>query len=344
MSAPLDRKALIVLLAGASVIGVGSVLVRLTGTGPAAAGFWRLACALPWLALLIAGERRRGGTAGGRVPSLGAPAAVMALCGLLFATDVVSWHYSLSFTSIAASSVLANLTPVIVTVLAWAVFRERPAPVFLAGLALAVGGAAIMAATRSGGRGVHPLAGDGLALLASFWYSLYFMAVRRARRTATALQVMTASTVVGAPLLLAAALLLGEPMLPAAALGWAACLGLGLMHVGGQGAIAWALGRVPTALAAMVILVQPVVAAATSWLVFREAVGPVAALGAVLALAGVAVAQLASRGRPPVTGEAEGGCGPGLSTSGFAEQLLGRGQVGLHLPFPLGIGLRIIAR
>ena len=84
-------------------------------------------------------------------------------------------------------------------------------------------------------------------------------------------------------------------------------MGLGLMHVGGQGSIAWALGRVPTALAAMVILVQPVVAAAASWVVFHEAVGPVQALGGLLALAGVAVAQLVSRDQPPppVVGEAE---------------------------------------
>ena len=314
MSAAPDRKALIVLLAGASVIGVGTVLVRLAGTGPAAAGLWRLAFGLPWLGLLILAERRRSGRAvgvgsapGSGAPGLGAPAGVMAVCGVLFAADLVSWHYSLKFTSIADSSVLANLTPVIVTVLAWVAFRERPAPVFLAGLALAVTGAATMALVRSGGRGTHPIAGDGLALLASFWYSLYFMTVRRARRTASALQVMLASSLIGAPLLLAAALTLREAMLPAGLIGWGACFGLGVMHVGGQGAIAWSLGRVPTALAAMIILVQPVVAAAASWVVFHEAVGPLQALGGLLALAGVAVAQLVSRGRPapPVIGEAE---------------------------------------
>ena len=319
MSAAPDRKALIVLLAGASVIGVGTVLVRLAGTGPAAAGLWRLVFGLPWIGLLILAERRRSGRAAGvgsapgpaapglGASGLGAPAGVMAVCGGLFAADLVSWHYSLKFTSIADSSVLANLTPVIVTVLAWVAFRERPASVFLAGLALAVTGAATMALVRSGGRGTHPIAGDGLALLASFWYSLYFMTVRRARRTASALQVMLASSLIGAPLLLVAALVLRETMLPAGLIGWGACFGLGMMHVGGQGAIAWSLGRVPTALAAMIILVQPVVAAAASWVVFHEAVGPLQALGGLLALAGVAVAQLVSRGRPapPVIGEAE---------------------------------------
>ncbi len=309
MSDAPDRKPLLVLLAGAVIIGAGAVLVRLSGVGPASAGLWRLVFALPWMGLMVLGERRRVRSPATTPPSpgFGAPGSVLGLCGVLFAADLLSWHYSLHFTSIADSSVLANLTPVIVTVLAWIVFRERPAPAFLAGLGLAVAGAVTMAAVRSGGRGVHPAAGDGLALLASFWYSLYFMTVRRARRTASALQVMTASTFIGAPLLLVAALGLRETLAPDSLIGWGACVGLGLMHVGGQGAIAWALGKVPTALAAMVILIQPVVAAAASWLVFREAVGPIEALGGGLALAGVAVAQLTSRSQPPppVSGEAE---------------------------------------
>ncbi len=302
---PTDRKPLLVLLAGAGVIGAGTVLVRLAGTGPAAAGWWRLAFALPWLALLSAHERR--GPL--QTPGLGAPAGVLALCGLTFAADLISWHYSLHLTSIANATTLANLTPVIVTVLAWAWLRERPAGRFLAGLALAVAGAATMAAARSGGQGANPSLGDGLAILASVWYALYFMVVRTARRTASALQVMLASSLIGAPLMLVAALTLHERLAPATLAGWAACVALGVMHVAGQGAIAWSLGKVPTALAAVVVLIQPVVAALAAWMVFGEAIGAVQALGALLALAGVALAQAAARRPPPVSGEAEAAAG-----------------------------------
>ena len=303
MSATTDRKAVLVLLFGASVIGAGTVLVRLAGTGPAAAGWWRLLFAFPLLAVLAAVERRRGG--GG--PGLGASPRLLLVCGLTFALDLIFWHYSLRLTAIATSTVLANMTPVIVTVLAWLVFRERPAAAFLAGLALALAGAATMALSRhGGGGGAAPLLGDGLAVGASFWYALYFMAVRGVRRTASALQVMLASSAVGAPIVLLSAIALHETLLPATAAGWTACAALGLMHVSGQGAIAWSLGKVPTALAAVVVLCQPVVAALAGWLVFHEAIGPVQALGALLALAGVAIAQAAARrAAPPVAGEAE---------------------------------------
>ena len=44
--------AVIVLLIAASVLGLAPILVRLAETGPAAAGFWRLALAIPLLLLL----------------------------------------------------------------------------------------------------------------------------------------------------------------------------------------------------------------------------------------------------------------------------------------------------
>ncbi|HKP78136.1 MAG TPA: EamA family transporter, partial [Phenylobacterium sp.] len=98
-------------------------------------------------------------------------------------------------------------------------------------------------------------------------------------------------------LMLTTALLLGEPILPGGAAGWAACAGLGLMHVAGQGSIAWAMGRLPTATASVVVLIQPVVAACLGWILFAEPIGPLQGLGAAITLGGVVLAQWASRKR-----------------------------------------------
>ena len=309
MSALKSRAPVLVLVLSACVIGLAAILVRVTHTGPAAAGFWRLTFALPWLFVLLARSRRTAtkpvGVRAGR-RWLGAPLWVMPLCGSMFAADLVCWHYSLRLTSIANSTVLANMTPVVVTVLAWLVLRQRPAGVFLAGLALAVGGAALMAsAAHSGGAGSNPPLGDTLALITSCWYALYFLSVSKARETASTIQVMMGSTLVGAPLLLLAAVALHEPLTPTATSGWLACVLLGVVHVAGQGGVAWALGKVPTALAALVVLVQPVAASLLSWGLFGEALSPIQALGGALALCGVALAQVSARARtPPTQGEA----------------------------------------
>jgi drug/metabolite transporter (DMT)-like permease len=277
------------LVFGACVIGFSAVLVRLTGVGPSASGFWRLLCALPLLALMT---RRAEG-------ELGRPTPIALLVGLLFALDLGFWHYGIKFTSVSASTVLSNLTPVVVTAFAWVFLKQRPRPLFLLALVVAVGGAWMMGAGKGAGTPVlnAPL-GDFFSLTTALWYALYFLAVARARQTEGTSRLMLWSGLAGAPLLLVAALLLGEPVVPTTLAGAAACLGLGLVHIGGQGSIAWAMGRLPPALASVVVLVQPVVATYAGFLLFGEALGPLQTAGAVVALAGVVLAQWAARPRP----------------------------------------------
>ncbi|MBR7621034.1 EamA family transporter [Phenylobacterium sp. 20VBR1] len=273
------------LLLGACVIGVGPVLVRLSETGPAAAGFWRLVFALPLLALM-------GQTTGG----LGKPPGAAVLAGVAFALDLGFWHYGIANTSVAKATVLSNLTPVLVTAFAWIFLKQRPRRLFLLAVAFAVAGAWTMALTKGAGSiGVNPPLGDALSAATAIWYSLYFLVVSSARQTMSATRIMFWSTLVGAPLMLVAALALGEQILPTGLGGWAACAGLGLMHVAGQGSIAWALGRLPAATASVVVLVQPVVAALLGWLLFNELLGTWPAVGAAVALGGVVLAQWASR-------------------------------------------------
>lgn len=281
-----SRVGMIVLLAGASIIGLAPILVRLADAGPAAVGFWRMIFALPLLALVARQE------SGG----VGPWGWILGLAGVAFALDLAFWHYGIALTSVAKATILSNLTPVIVTGVAWLVFRERIRPLFVAAVALAVGGACLMTLARDPGLpGVNPPLGDAFSAMTAVWYALYFLAVQRARGNRGAAQVMFWSSLTAAPLLLAASLLLEERLLPATAGGWAACVGLGLMHVTGQGAIAWALGRLPASVTSVVVLIQPVIAALLGFFLLGEVFGPGQMLGGAVALTGVILAQRAAR-------------------------------------------------
>ncbi|WP_396595409.1 DMT family transporter [Brevundimonas sp. R86498] len=293
---------LMVVLASASVLGLAPILVRLTETGPAAAGFWRFAFALPLLLVLV-------GRPGGE--GLRRPSKWMLLAGLFFTLDLSFWHYGIVMTSVANATVLCNLTPVVVTLIGWMFFRERPARLFILALALAMGGALAMAAGARPGQGTNPPLGDLLSLTVSFWYAGYFLAVKAARTTAGALRVTFWATLAGLPLMGAVSLGMGEDMIPATAAGWAACVAMGLMHVAGQGGVAWALGRLPAAITAVTILIQPLVAAGLSWIVFGETLAPVQALGGALVLAAIVLAQWSNRaGAETKTGAAPEGTAP----------------------------------
>jgi drug/metabolite transporter (DMT)-like permease len=279
--------ALAALVAGALAIGAAPILVRLAHAGPAVVGFWRLALALPLLWILA--WRARIGPVRQASP-------VMLAAGLFFALDLVCWHYGIRLTSIVNSAVLPNLTPVLVALAGWLLLNERPTSRFVVGLAAAVAGAAVMSlGGHSGSRQGAGQLGDALCLATAVWYGLYFLCVRQARASRTTLEVMIWTSLVGAPILLAAAVILREPLLPTVEVGRLALLGLGVVHVAGQGAIAWALGRLPASTAALIVLIQPVAAAALAWLTFGEIPTAWQSAGAVLALAGVVAAQTGGR-------------------------------------------------
>lgn len=292
--------ALLVLLAAACVLGLAPILVRLTETGPAAAGFWRFAFAMPLLLVLTARPKFLGGGGGG----MGLPSKWMALAALFFVLDLSFWHYGIVMTSVANATVLCNLTPVVVTLFGWIVFKDRPRRLFVAAIGLAMGGAFAMSAGADGNQGTNPPLGDLFSLSVALWYAGYFLAVKAARATAGAMRIMLWSTGLGLPLLGLVSLALGENIVPASASGWAACAAMGLMHVIGQGGVAWSLGRLPASLTAVTILIQPVVAAGLGWWIFAETMTPIQLVGGVVVLGAVLLAQWSARTKTGTEAEA----------------------------------------
>jgi drug/metabolite transporter (DMT)-like permease len=74
--------------------------------------------------------------------------------------------------------------------------------------------------------------------------------------------------------------------------GWLILLGLALIvQVGGQGLVAYGVGRLPIVASTVLLWMQPLVAAALSWMMFGEALGALALVGAALVLAGIYVVQ-----------------------------------------------------
>ncbi len=280
------------LAAAACVIGFAAILVKMSGLGPQAIAFWRLAFAIPVLGVWLLIEQHRGRAA---APAAAPPARrwrILMLAGVFFAGDLAFWHAGIKITTAANATLLANLTPILVALAAWALFKERITVRFVIAAAVALGGAVLLTAANVR-FAPERLTGDALSALTAFWYAAYLLAVRAARvQGAGTASVMFWSTLTAAPLSLAIALLAGERLLPDTLAGWAPLITLGVViHALGQGGIAFGLGRTPAALASLIILVQPVVAAAAGWVLFGEAFVTLQWFGAGLVLAGIYIAQ-----------------------------------------------------
>lgn len=292
------RIAFLVLMFGATAIAFAPIFVRLSEVGPTATAFWRVALAGPLLWLWLASSTRSAGRR--RRPQSIRDVAKLSLAGFFFAGDLIFWHWSMQFTSVANSTLLANFAPIFVTLGAWLIFKERFTRLFLLGGALSLAGAILLMAD-SLTLGPDNLFGDALGLVTAVFYGSYILVIGWLRGTFATSTIMAYSTLATAVIVLPVALLSGEAFWPGSVTAWLVLIGLACVsHVGGQGMIAYALAHLPAAFSSVSLLVQPVLAALFAWLLLAEPLGSLQALGGAIVLTGIA---LASRGaaaeRPP---------------------------------------------
>ena len=282
---------LLALIAGAICIALSPIWVRLSEVGPTASAFWRVCLAVPLLWILFFSLKTK------ETSSPHAQWPLLLVAGIAFSGDLAFWHWSIQFTSVANSTLLANLASIFVTLAAWLLWKQRPSGLFLAGLAAALFGVALLVRASLGGS-PSALLGDALGVVTAMFYAWYLLSVKGLRdRGAGTLWLMAVTTTITAAILLPVALASGEPLLPATAAGWLILLGLAwITHAAGQGLIAYALAQLPAAFASVGLLLQPVMAALFAWLLLAEPLSVLQVVGGAIVLTGI---LLARRGSPP---------------------------------------------
>jgi drug/metabolite transporter (DMT)-like permease len=263
------------LLIGAVCIAMSPIFVRVSETGPTATAFWRVALAVPVLWLLYAAWGRRPAHAGN--------------------TAHPAVHISVKLTSVANSTLLANLAAIFVTLAMWLLFRQKPTRLFLVGLATALAGVTMLVST-SIAFSPTALAGDALGVVTAMFYAWYLLTVKRLRDDgAGTLHLMAVTTTITALILFPIALATGEQMLPGSTSGWLKLVGIAMIsHAGGQGLIAFSLAKLPATFSSVSLLLQPVMAGVFAWMLLAEPLAPLQIAGGLVVLAGIYLARKGS--------------------------------------------------
>jgi len=281
------------LLGGALCIAFAPIFAVLStrgddGVGMWDAAFWRVAIGALALALLF-GIRRQN-----IIPSRADFAKSHAwiwLPGIAFGFDFWAWHWAFDNTSVANATLLANTSILWVTLFAWLVWKERMTKLFVTGATVAFGGMILLMLSSKGRippTDGDPVLGDFLSLLTAIFYASYQLSMKRYRREHSAHVLMFWASAVAALVLLPLALIHEDRFMPSTFNGWLPLLGLGVIsHACGQGLIAWSLGSLPSSLASVTLLVQPVSTALLGVVILRQALVPWQIIGAVVVVTGL---------------------------------------------------------
>ncbi len=274
-------------LLGATCIAFSGIFYRWAEVSPSTGTVFRALFGLPLLVLVAWLEHRRYG---------GLPVRTVRLAlfaGVFFAGDLLFWHHAIEYVGAGLATVLGNLQVIIVGVVAWLAFGERPSrntflalPVVLLGVALisgAIGGRAF---------GSNPGLGVAFGLATAFCYAGYLLVIRRGgrdlRRPAGPVAIATISTAAVAAL---AGVIVGDldPTPAPASLAWLAILGLTSQSLGYL-LISLSLSRLPAVLTSIILLAQPVMTVVLSIVLLHESPTVSQLIGVALVIGGIAVA------------------------------------------------------
>lgn len=277
---------------GATIIAGSGTLTRLATETPATVAVWRCLWAVPLLFLLARREDKKFGKRTMRERKLAS------LAGIAFTFDLILWHWSIREIGAGMATVLGNLSSVVVALLAWLLFRERPAMRLVAVLPLVLLGA-VLATGSIGGEayGINPTLGVVFGLACSIVYAFFIVIYREGakdlRRIAGPL--LDATVVGGFFALLVGPFTGGVHLFPSwHSQFWLIVLALSTQVLGWL-IISIALPRLPASLTAVILLIQPVGGIAISALVLGERPSQMQLIGALVIVSCVAYAVRGSR-------------------------------------------------
>ena len=269
------------------MLALGPWFVRLAGVGPVAAGFWRLALALPFLLLLALAVRQPVHWPGRAL------AGLVAVGAFFFAADLAAWHAGIHMTKLANATLFGNTSSFVFALWGLWLVRSWPSRSQGAALALAAIGAGLLMGS-SAELSARNLRGDLLALFAGLLYAGYLIAVQKARGALAPVPLLFLSSAFGAVMLLPLALALGEQIVPH---DWTFVFILALSsQVIGQGLLVYAIGGLSPLVVGLTLLTQPAIAALVGWMVYGELLSPLDWIGALAIGAALVLVRLPVRG------------------------------------------------
>ena len=283
--------AYLALIFGVFAVSTSAIFVRLADAPAAITAFYRLfLTTLMLLPVVLLGRSQRHELQQLSLKKLGLSAAA----GVLLGIHYILWFGSLSYTSVASSTVLVTLQPLFSIVFGYFLLKEHQPKLGLIGCAIALVGSFIIG---YGDFQLHPGAfmGDVMAILSAAVVSLYLFIGQIVRKNTSATVYSVLAFGCSALFLALCSLILHQPFAGYTAQTWASFFGLAIVAtIMGQFIFNLLLKWVSATSISMGILGEPIGASILAWFILSEGITLRQGIGMCIILCGLTLYFLAA--------------------------------------------------
>lgn len=211
----------------------------------------------------------------------------LALVGLFLAGDLMLWAWSLTQTSVANATLLANLTPVFSCLGGWLFFNKHFDRRFVMGMVVAIA-AIFLIGFDDCQMALGKFVGDAAALVAAMSFSVYLGILEQLQDKLSTTALLFGSSAIASLVSLPVALWSGASLFPTTLQGWLAVLALAVIcQILGQGMLVHSLNRLSAEFVALFLLLEPILAGVGAWLLFGEQLSVLNLVAFAIALVGI---------------------------------------------------------
>ena len=277
-------KGIFLLLIGASMLGGSGIFVKLSDSSPSLIAFYRSLFALPFLYAWMKFEERNDSS---KIIWDKRTFFFLVLGGLCFALDMSIWNWSLTFTSVANATLMANIAPVFVVIFGVLFLGYKIEIFFVVTLLLALIGVFLVILP---GEQIMVF-GDSLGILAAVFYAGYILSIKDLTNILQPARTLFLVTIITTLCLLPISLIEADSLILSKSEFFILIFYAIFSQTLAQGLITSGISKVSAHLSSLVLLMQPVAAAFYGWFFLQELLSPLQMAGGLIVLAAIYLAS-----------------------------------------------------
>lgn len=214
----------------------------------------------------------------------------MFFAGVFLAFDLIAWHISFSYTSVANANLLGNLVPFSIILFMYFVKGERfKKSFYFACLITIIGLILLMFKKISLNSNLY---GDFLAFITSIFYAFFLLSVASVAKKYKALSIIFVSGFGSLFVLFIAMIIKDGVQIPKDFYSFSILLAVAFIsQIGGQGLLSYVISKINVTFSSLIVLTQPIIAAIYAFFLFHESLSVNEILGMLIILYGIFVAK-----------------------------------------------------